>query len=264
MESYLTPQNRRKFKSINFDILYGLPLQTKESFAETIDQVIDLSPDRVTLLRYAHVPHIRPHQKVLEKYPMADETEKAEMFLNASRQFKNSGYSHVGIDHFAKAGDELAEAWEKGEVQRTFNGFSPSRIKNIIGFGPSSTFMFRNYYFQNAGALEDYYQEISAGRFPVIHGFRLEKDDLLRREIINSILCRRLVNMKEISEKFDIVFKEYFAYELERLAEFEKEGLLVIEQDRFTITGLGQYFLRHVAKLFDQYCRQKEYEIHGP
>jgi oxygen-independent coproporphyrinogen-3 oxidase len=261
----LTPEIRRRFSSINFDILYGLPLQTKESFRQTIEQVKTLSPDRITLLKYAHVPESRRHQKALDSLPRPSERELAHLFFTAMEQFCSAGWEHIGIDHFAKSTDPLAISQRKGHMKRSFIGFTPGFTEELLGLGPTSTIRLGDSYFQNLYALEDYYQAIDSGRFPIYRGYRLGLDELLRREVINSILCTYQVDFEAIEEKYRIAFTTYFHDALPSLSEFTNLGMMEITAKGLTILPIGRYFLRNICRQFDARLNQKEvYRISGP
>ena len=265
VQSLLTPDVRRGFSSINFDILYGLPLQTYDSFVATVRKVVELSPDRITLLRYAHMPESRRHQEALNHYPMPDDKEKVRMFIAASQIFTEAGWIHIGIDHFAKPADSLAISAQNGTMQRSFIGFAPNRSQNLLGVGPTATMQVGSLYAQNAYSLDDYDKAIGDGQFPVSRGCSLDADDLVRRDIINSILCRYQVDFREIEYKYEILFLNYFRREIDDLGELEAEGVLKLTPHNIMITSYGRFFLRQICKVFDRYLQRKgKYIIVGP
>ena len=262
MQSLLTPKIRTCFESINFDILYGLPLQTRESFQETIESVIKLSPDRVTLLRYAHIPERRKHQKVLEKYKMPDDTEKAWMFFDTLERLKESGWEHIGIDHFAKPSDSLAMAQRSKMMKRSFIGFTAGKSNNLLGIGPTSTTKLNGYYFQNFYSLNEYCETVSKGNFPILRGYKLTIDDMIRLDIINMILCSYCLNFEEIENRYKINFNMYFEKELLSLNEFVEDGMIESNPNEIRVTDLGRGFLRHICKIFDCFLNDdKIYKI---
>lgn len=265
VQSLLTPKIRGYFGSINFDIIYGLPLQTRESFRETIEAVKELSPDRITFLRYAHIPEIRKHQKLLEKYEVPDNTEKAWMFFDTLENLKESGWEHIGIDHFAKPSNTLARAQRNKTMKRTFIGYQSGKIDNILGLGPSSTSKLNNYYFQNVCSLNGYYEGVSSGNFPICQGYKLTSDDLIRRDVINTILCSYGLDFDEIERRHKINFNVYFERELLSLNEFVDDGMVERTPDGVRVTDLGRGFIRHVCKVFDSFLKNgKIYKISGP
>lgn len=261
----LTPEVRRRFPSINFDLLYGLPLQTKESFLTTLEVVDRLAPDRITLLKYAHVPALRPHQAALDKHPRPDERQAALMFFAIVERLKAAGWVHVGIDHFARPGDELALADREHRLQRTFNGFSPRRAEHILGLGPSSTSQLAGAYFQNHCELPDYYDAVARGQFPVASAYTPSRDDLLRREVINSLLCDYGLDFQTMGSRHQVDFQQYFAPELARLNRLVGLDLARPTLQGLDLNGMGRMFVRHFCKVFDKFLPpDQRYEIHGP
>jgi len=242
-----------------------LPLQTYDSFVATVRKVVELSPDRITLLRYAHMPESRRHQETLSHYPMPDDNEKVRMFIAASQIFTEAGWVHIGIDHFAKPADSLAISAQNGTMQRSFIGFAPGWSQNLLGVGPTATMQVGSLYAQNVYSLDDYDKAIGDGQFPVSRGCSLEADDLVRRDVINSILCRYQVSFKEIEYKYKILFKNYFKREINELSELEAEGILELTAHDITVTPYGKFFLRQICKVFDRYLQTgKRYTIAGP
>lgn len=265
VDALLTPEIRRRFRSINFDILYGLPLQTMESFEQTIEKVKTLSPDRITLLKYAHVPETRRHQQALNQHRRPGDRELANTFFTAVGRFCSAGWEHIGIDHFAKPTDPLAIAQRKGRMNRSFIGFTPGFTENLIGFGPTSTIRLGDHYFQNVYGLKDYYHAIDSGRFPIYRGYRLGPDDLLRREVINSLLCSYRVDFVVIEQKYRINFSSYFKDALHSLSEFTNLGIIEITEHAITVLPMGRYFLRNICRPFDALLNRKQvYRISGP
>lgn len=265
MQSLLTDSMRKDFPSVNFDILYGLPLQTRQSFMQTVQKVIELAPDRITLIRYAHIPESRSHQRALNKYPMPDDAEKTSMFFDATQAFKDAGWEHVGIDHFARPDDSLALAARNGIMTRNFGGYNATDIDTMIGIGPTATMRVGNLYAQNTYSLEEYRQCLLGGRFPVKRGYRLGKDDFLRREIIDSILCRYRLDFNAVEIKYGIVFPKYFANELQKLQSMVGEGIVVMSQQGLRVTAEGRFFLRNICNIFDKFLQNgKQYIVNGP
>lgn len=266
VQSLLTPDVRRNFSSINFDILYGLPLQTYESFVDTVHKVVELSPDRITLLRYAHVPGTRPHQDALSKYSLPGERLKTQMFIAAARTFSEAGWEHIGIDHFARPTDSLAQAARHGNLQRSFIGFTPGWSRNLLGVGPTATMQVDDFYAQNTYSLDEYAVSVVSKHFPIVRGYSLDKDDLIRRDIINMILCNNKVDFEILNVHYGIDFKEYFLEECKDLQSFEEDNLLMLNDKGLLVTSAGRDFLRQICKVFDKHLRVlgKEYRISGP
>ena len=265
IQALLTPDLRRRFPSINFDILYGLPLQTQETFRDTIERVIQLAPDRVALLKYAHVPEQREHQRILDRYPRPGGNELAMLFFEALDALVASGWEHIGIDNFAKPEDELAMAKRRDALGRTFNGFAPDRKNNILGVGPTCTFQLESHYFQNVYSLDEYMQDIESDHFPVLRGYGLSPEDRLRRSIINRIMCSGVVRYEEIRECYGIDFHTYFRRELKAMDGFAEKGLVEKRHDGLVVTQIGKGFLRNLCQVFDLFlAHNRTYEISGP
>ncbi|MEN6576886.1 MAG: oxygen-independent coproporphyrinogen III oxidase [Phycisphaerales bacterium] len=265
VQALLTPDLRHRFPSINFDILYGLPLQTRESFRRTIEQVIQLAPERVALLKYAHVPEQRKHQRILDAYarPLGDEL--AWLFFEALDALVEAGWEHIGIDNFAKHGDKLAIAKRRGTLGRTFNGFAPDRKNNIIGVGPTSTFQLDGHYFQNVYGLDEYMQDIASGQFPVLRGYRLSPEDRLRRHVIESLMCSGVVCYEETRDAYGIDFCTHFRRELEAMDTLVRKGVVEMRTEGLYVTQVGKGFLRNLCKVFDLYLPDnRAYKISGP
>lgn len=264
VQSLLSPKVRGYFNGFNIDLLYGLPFQTRESFQETLKQVKKISPDRITLLKYAHVPEANQHMKILDKYPMANDEEKAWMFFDAVDFFRENGWDHIGIDHFAKPSDSLAKSNRENNLRRGFIGFVSGGYDRLFGIGPSSTMKFDNAYFQNICNLQKYVEKIEIGAFPILSGHLMSNDDLIRRDLIDKILCSNYVNKNEFSKKYGIDFDDYFQRESVILNQFEDEEMLENTDEKIKLTELGKtLFKRHICKTFDQFLTNKDYKIHG-
>lgn len=265
IEALLTPALRRRFPSINFDILYGLPLQTRQTFRKTIEQVIQLSPERVALLKYGHVPKRRKHQRILEQYERPEGSDLAWLFFESLDALTGSGWEHISIDNFAKPGDQLAEAKAHDRLGRTFNGFTPSRQNNILGVGSTCTLQLKSHYFQNVYSLDEYMQDMAAGHLPVLRGYRLSREDQLRRDVINSILCLGTVRYGEIAEEYGVDAMEHFSDERMSLEHLVKMGMVEERPEGLFVTALGRGFLRNICKVFDKFLsNRKTYRISGP
>jgi len=264
VDQLLSPEVRSCFKSINFDLVYGLPLQSRESFRKTVETVKGLSPDRITLLKYAHIPESRKHQRLIRESDLPDYVEGQMMFIEAVNNFLDSGYEYTGIDHFSKPTDSLAKAKRTKTVWRNSIGFTPGGPHNLIGIGPTGTSSFNNYYAQNVYTLPEYYEALDNTKFPTLRGFKLNRDDLIRREIINEILCNSRLDFADIEEKYSIDFNEYFKEEINLLKDFVQDNILIFSNNSIEVTLPGRIFIRHICKVFDKYSRSKIYKISGP
>lgn len=265
VEDLLSPEIRNFFKSINFDLLYGLPLQTRKSFEKTIKIVTGLSPDRITLLKYAHVPDRRRHQRLIKESDLPDHYHKTMIFIESVCSLRQNGYEQIGIDHFAKPDDDLAKGAKGKTLWRNFNGFTPGGTHHILGVGPTSTCGFLNYYAQNVYSLADYYKLLDNRQFPILRGYKLSKDDLIRRVVIYELLCYYSLDYLEIGNKYEIDFSKYFRKEIESLKALSKDGTVYVSGDRITITPLGRIFIHHICKVFNRYLQGgRVYKISGP
>ena len=246
------------FASVNVDLIYGLPRQTVESFARTIDTVVALRPDRVAAYSFAHVPWIRAHQKLLkvEELPSADR--KLQLFAEARTRFLAAGYRAIGMDHFALPADDLARAADAGTLHRNFMGYTTRPAPDVIGFGVSAIGDVAGAFAQNTKKLSTYYQAIDAGRSPVERGYALDVDDHLRRHVISQLMCNLRLDTQATAGRFAIDFEAYFARELNELAEGPvADGFLEIEPGALRVTTRGRLFVRNICMIFDRHLREK-------
>jgi len=266
VKSLLTPEIRKQYRSVNFDFLYGLPKQTRDSFRRTVEITLkEFLPDRITLLRYAHVPHIKKHMKVLKEEDILPETEKIKMFTETVDTLLEHGYEMVGIDNFALKHDDLAKGFNKKTAWRNFVGFTPGRVRHMIGVGPTATSAFGKYYSQSVYPVNEYYKMLEDKRFPILRGYVLSQDDCIRREVIFKTMCDREVYFDQIGKQFGISFHKYFKEEIKALQGLVKDGMVELGKDFFKITEVGKYFVRHVCKVFDAYLKKEPaYKITGP
>ena len=266
VEDLLPPEIRAGFDGLNFDLLYGLPLQTRQTFAKTIEQVKVLAPERITLLKYAHAPQIRKHMRMIDEEQLPSVDELPLMFNDAVNALLAGGYVWVGIDHFAKPTDDLAQAANEKKVWRNFGGFTTGGTHDLIGIGPTATSAIGDSFFQNAYGIKEYYQAIDEGQFPIVQGYEMNTDDAIRRDIIFRILCDSSLDFKPIESKFGISFEDYFSGEIANLAKFEQDGILELDGNSFRLTSTGRFFGRHVAKVFDRFLQTagSVYQITGP
>lgn len=248
------------FASINLDLIYGLPLQTKAKFGRTVDAVIQMRPDRVALYSYAHVPWIRAQQKWIEPKDLPSPEDKLQLFLDSRDRFLAAGYVEIGMDHFAVPGDELAEARSKRRLHRNFMGYTVKMGSDMVAVGVSGIGDVRGAFAQNEKKLSRYYEVLDEGRFPVERGYVLDRDDRIRRETITRLMCNLWLDTTAIEREFGIVFAEYFAKELAELRAPNgpvAEGFVVIEPDHIEVAGLGRFFIRNVAMIFDRYLESR-------
>jgi oxygen-independent coproporphyrinogen-3 oxidase len=246
------------FESVNVDLIYGLPGQTPASYERTLARVLQYGPDRFAVFSYAHVPWMVPAQKILEKNRLPDPGDKLAMLKLVIETLTAAGYVFIGMDHFARAGDELVRALESRTLQRNFQGYSTRGGTEIRGFGVSSISQTARTYRQNRKSLEQYYEDLAAGRLPVERGLELSDDDVLRRHIIMRLMCDFRLELAAVEEVFSIRFAEEFAASLAALGEFAADGLVDLRDDVITVTEAGRLFIRNIAMCFDAYVRPGE------
>ncbi len=243
------------FRSISMDLIYGLPKQNVISFNRTLAQVLELSPDRISLYSYAHLPGLfKPQRRIIQSdLPSADT--KLQILQLAIRRLTEAGYVYIGMDHFAKPDDELTVAQRQGRLHRNFQGYSTQAECDMLAFGVSAIGKIGPAYAQNVKTLDEYYDAIDRDQLPVLRGIELTADDLLRRSIIQALMCHFALSMQSIEIAHLIDFREYFATELADLAEMEKAGLVQVEGDWINVLPAGRLLVRGIAMVFDRYLR---------
>ncbi len=247
-----------KFDSINFDIIYGLPYQTQETFKKTIDAVISLKPDRIALYSFAYVPWLsKPQNKFnLDAIPVHDE--KINIFIESRNSLLNSGYQAIAMDHFALKTDGMAQAFNEGRLHRNFMGYTLKPADEFIGLGPSAIGFLENTFVQNVKVLPEYYEITSKGQMPVERGKLLSQDDIIRQWVISRLMCQFEIDKKIFFDKFKVTFENYFKQEAEHMANCIEDGLLQENLERIKVTDLGRIFVRNICMGFDWYLRQKD------
>lgn len=261
IENLLTHEIRKYFDSINFDILCGLPRQTKDSFRRTIDTVIKLSPDRIMLMFLTYSPDIKRHQKLMDKSEIPNVCERIAFFHDALEALLNNGYVRIGVDHFAKPTDDLARATREIDMHWNSLGYGRGEGLDIIGLGlSSSSKITAEYYFQNVYSMPDYKSAITNGKFPVYRGYKLGSDDIIRRDIIHRLRSYFFLDRRWIEKKYNINFKKYFEKEEAILGHFAKDGVLEPSGDTIRITEMGKDFISLVCRIFDGF-RQKNIKV---
>ena len=245
----------RGFDSINADLIYGLPLQSPESFDRTLAQVVELRPERIALYAYAHLPERFKPQRRIPTVEIPSGAAKVAMLARSMAAFMAAGYVYVGMDHFAMPTDSLAIAKRQGRLHRNFQGYSTQPDCDLIGLGVSSIGRIGATYSQNAKTLEEYYDHLDQGRFPVVRGLALTRDDLLRRAVIMAIMCQGQVSFESIELAHLIEFRKYFAPEMENLKKLADQGMLTLDETGIQVTDVGWFFVRAVAMVFDRYLQ---------
>ena len=245
------------YHSISVDLIFGLPHQTADSFARTIDEVLTLRPDRLAVFSYAHVPWIKPSQRIFEKQANLPSTdEKLKMLATAVRKLTAAGMVYIGMDHFSRADDELAVAQREGTLQRNFQGYSTHAGASIYGFGMSSISQTGDSYRQNLKELPAYYAALDAGTLPLERGLILSEEDRIRRQVIMRVMCDRRINYADLSRRLGVDFAVKFAREIESLADLEADGLLQRNEGGYVVTGVGALLIRNIAMRFDAYLEK--------
>lgn len=245
------------FDSINVDLIYGLPYQTAESFGETVDKVIGIGPDRIAMFSYAHVPWLKKQQGSFQGH-LPEGMEKFHIFKVGIRKFMDAGYLYIGMDHFARPSDELAVAQRERTLHRNFQGYTTKAGADLYGMGVSAISSVGEAYAQNDRAIGQYQAAVAERGAATMRGYRLAKDDVIRREVITRILCHAVLRKPEIEEKFGIAFDDYFARELDELAPMRDDGLALLERDEIRVTPLGRIFIRNIAMPFDRYLHEQK------
>jgi oxygen-independent coproporphyrinogen-3 oxidase len=254
----LVEQARRLgFESINVDLIYGLPFQTAESFAASVRAVLAIRPERAAVYSYAHVPWIRGNQRRIRPEDLPSGEQKLGLFLEARALFLEAGYRQIGMDHFALEEDELARAAAAQALHRNFMGYTTRPAPDMLGAGVSAIGDVRGAFAQNTKKLSTYYRMLDAGRFPIERGFRLDGDDLLRRHVIQQLMCNFRVEPRSVEARFRIDFAAYFEAELRELAELSADGLVTVSDDAIEVTPSGRLLVRNVCMCFDRYLRAK-------
>jgi oxygen-independent coproporphyrinogen III oxidase len=243
------------FRSINLDLIYGLPRQTLDSFNRTLDEVLLLAPDRIALYNYAHLPRLfKPQRRIVEAELPSPEI-KLELMTLAIGRLTRAGYLYIGMDHFARPDDELAAAQKLGKLSRSFQGYS-THSGDLIGVGLSSIGQVGPIYYQNVKELERYHAALDAGRLPVLRGIELTSDDLARRAVIQALMCHFRVSIESIELSYLVDFRRHFAPELHMLKKLADEGLVEVQPDWIVVTPKGRLLVRAIAMLFDRYLRE--------
>jgi oxygen-independent coproporphyrinogen-3 oxidase len=245
----------RGFDSINVDLIYGLPQQTPESMKRTLAQVIELRPDRIALYAYAHLPERFKPQRRIAAAELPGAAAKVEMLSRSMAGFIGAGYVYVGMDHFALPNDPLAVAKRQGRLHRNFQGYSTQPDCDLIALGVSSIGRIGATYSQNAKTVDEYYDALNHGKFPVVRGLALSRDDLVRRAVIMALMCQGSVLFESINLGFLIDFRHYFAPELDALQELVSQGLVTVDASGIQVTSTGWFFVRAVAMVFDRYLQ---------
>ncbi len=243
--------------SISFDLVYGLPIQSRETFAATLERALSLEPDRLALFNYAHIPERFKAQRRIPTHTLPTIELRTELFLYAAERLADAGYVAIGLDHFAKPGDSLAQALTDGTLRRNFQGYSTHQSTDLIGLGVSAISNLNGVFSQNSPQLDVYRERIEGGQFATVRGAALTHDDQVRSAVIEQIMCVGRVEWAAIAEAFAIDCKTYFAAERDALAQFVAEGIITLDEKALVVTAQGRLLLRAVAMVFDAYVKLK-------
>lgn len=246
------------FDSINLDLMYGLPFQTTEEFAKTVDKLIELSPDRVAVFNYAHVPWMKKHMNLINTEDLPAPEEKLEILKMTVAKLTGAGYDFIGMDHFAKPNDEMAIALREKKLYRNFQGYSTHAGTDLYGAGITSIGQLERTYVQNIRTEKEYMAALEEGKLPTTIGYMLNDDDMLRREVIMKVMCDFELDYSFFEKKFDINFNEYFAYSIDKLNEFTEDGLVTFNDKGFSVSEMGRLLIRNIAMSFDGYLERKQ------
>jgi len=245
------------FHSLNIDLIYGLPHQTPESFAATLEDALEFRPERLAVFSYAHVPWIKPAQKIVERAALPTPETKLQLLKLSIERLAQAGYVYIGMDHFALPDDELAAAQREGRLRRNFQGYSTHGEADILGLGVSSISQIPDAYWQNKKDLEAYHAALAEGSPPYLRGFLLDREDRIRRWVIMQIMCNLGVDYGRFAAEWGARFEERFGPELESLEDLERDGLVQREPGRLRVTELGRLLIRVIAMRFDAYLPRK-------
>lgn len=245
------------FDSINVDLIYGLPYQTPERFAHTVEQILELAPDRVALFSYAHVPWLKKQQGSFAAF-LPEGMHKFEIFRTGLLKFLEAGYLYIGMDHFAKPGDELAVSQQNRTLHRNFQGYTTKAGADLYGMGVTAISGIQNAYAQNHRELAAWEKAVNERGIATMRGYKLSEGDRLRRAVISRLLCHTVVVKDEIATEFGVDFDDYFAEELRRLEPSKEDGLVLLNRDEIRATWLGRIFIRNLAMVFDPYLEKQQ------
>ncbi|MBD2663231.1 oxygen-independent coproporphyrinogen III oxidase [Richelia sinica FACHB-800] len=245
------------FDSVNVDLIYGLPYQNRHTFRETLRKTMALDPDRIVVFNFAYVPWMKPIQKKIPQEALPPAQEKLDILKMTIEELTGNEYLFIGMDHFAKNNDELAIAQRNGTLKRNFQGYTTHAETELFGFGSTAISMLEDAYAQNHKGLKDYYKAIAAGVIPTSKGIKLTQNDIIRRDVIMSIMSHFQLHKSDIERKYHIDFDQYFAQELQELKPLEDDGLVNISPQEIQITDTGRLLVRNIAVVFDTHTRNR-------
>ncbi len=254
----LDEARRLGFRSTNMDLMYGLPLQTVDSFSATLDAVIAARPERLSVFNYAHLPERFKPQRRINNEDLPDADEKLAILALTIDRLTSSGYQYIGMDHFALRDDELAQAQRTGSLHRNFQGYSTHADSDLVAMGVSAISSMPGGYAQNHTDVNDYYRDLDEGRLPIARGVAINDDDRLRAEIIQQLICHNSLDMRRVESEYAIRFDDYFRDELKQLQHMQSDGLLEIDERQIDVNERGSLLIRNICKVFDRYRVDQE------
>ncbi len=246
------------FASISIDLIYGLPLQTVASFSKTLDKILEVKPDRLSIFNYAHLPARFKTQRQIKDDDLPDSKTKLEILQMVILRLQEQGYVYIGMDHFARPDDELAVSQRKNKLYRNFQGYSTHSDCDLVGLGITSIGRVADSYIQNVKDLESYSLRVSQNQLPVFKGLVLTADDKLRRSVISQLICHFELNFSDIEQQFKIDFKQHFSSELDALLAMQDDGLVELSSEKIKVLPGGRLLIRNVCMVFDRYLSQKQ------
>jgi oxygen-independent coproporphyrinogen-3 oxidase len=249
------------FRSTNIDLMYGLPLQTVASFSDTLEAVIEVRPDRLSVFNYAHLPERFKPQRRIRAEDLPSAAAKLEILSLTIDKLTAAGYQYIGMDHFALAGDELALAQRDGSLHRNFQGYSTHAEADLVGMGVSAISSMPGGFSQNHTALEDYYRDLEVPRLPIARGVALNDDDRLRGDVIQQLICNNRLDTVRLESRYGIRFGDYFSAELAALAGMQSDGLVELGPQQLAVTARGRLLIRNICKVFDHYRGEAEQQF---
>lgn len=249
---------QQDYHSISMDLIYGLPLQTLKSVGATLDHVIDLSPDRLSLFNYAHMPHLFKSQGLINEADLPTAQQKLELLQMAIERLQNAGYVYVGMDHFARPDDSLVKAQNAGKLQRNFQGYSTHGDCDLLSFGVSAISNFGGAYIQNAKRIEEYQTLVDKNGRPFVRGFVLREEDHIRQRVINQLICHFQLDFDRMGAVLNLDFRQHFAAELNEFAPMIEDGLLTMDEKGIQVENAGRLLIRRICMVFDEYLRNSK------
>ncbi len=249
------------FRSVSIDLIYGLPWQTVESFSHTVDKILAVQPDRISVFNYAHLPARFKTQRQIDESALPSAQEKLAIFQQVGQQLMQAGYVFIGMDHFARPDDELAVAQREGKLYRNFQGYSTHSDCDLIGLGMTSIGRVGDAYVQNIKTLAEYNAACQAEQLPIFKGFVLNEDDKIRRLVISELICHFKLDFAKIEQAFNLVFNDYFQNELEQIQVMAEDGLLTCSDTEINVLPAGRLLIRNICMVFDRYLATKQQQF---